>query len=404
MTEREGLCSAGNPMSLPEMFEGDLLVDDRDATVVHYRRHGSTPAAQQTCDAAVPGLASWRAGRQAWAGSQHRKLSRASPAYTEGPLFEHRIGAVPDEALNIVDRIGWAPGLTGANRVFIGHRYGGRQRLTPDVEDLLRTTADDMLATAPFGFDVEPAEIRYLTHRRPDGTEPNDAHIHSDVYDAWRRWVNLVMYFTDPAEYEGGDLIIVPTGERLRPGRGDAVLIRGDVDHRVEPLTAGARTTFTAAAGEPRWWIDPRDELEAADLDERCRVLDRLFAAGTLDRAALRRGVTLAWTAPYPQEELPVDRWVAMFRAAGFVSDHAGNKQPTRPLEVFRACDPGRERRMTWTASWPTVEWFRREYDRAEVWQATVPPEAVLAVLGTWPATEIVVDPAALEDLEQVDG
>jgi ABC transporter len=90
--------SSRHPSSPPCSLESDLLVDDGDATLVHFRRHGSPPEAQRYCDAAVPGLASWQAGRRAWGGMQVRKHSSAIPAYTEGPLYEHRRGVVPDDS------------------------------------------------------------------------------------------------------------------------------------------------------------------------------------------------------------------------------------------------------------------------------------------------------------------
>lgn len=391
-------------MSLPAHFESDYLVDDGDAFALHFRRHGSAPTAQELTDITVPGLVSWRAGRQLWAGSQHRK-HMAGPAYDcDTPLFEHRPGVVPDDVLDIVDGIGWAPGLVGANRLMMG-RYAEGDRLVPRVERRLTSLCDQIAATAPFRFSTEPAEVVYLTHRKPGTHDDHDNHTHADdAYDPFRRWLSLILYFSSSDDYEGGDLVIEPTGERLRPDRGDAVLLRGDVQHRVEPVTAGARSTLTAHIAEPRWWVEPRDEIEAADPDERCRVLDRLFTEGRLDRAALRRGVALAWSdCHYPEEQLPADRWVALWRAAGYVSDWVGNWRPTQPVRLFRASDPGWERRLTWTSNRAAAEWFQVEFDRAELWRAVVPAEDVLAWFGAGGGFEVVVDPAALSDLERVE-
>jgi hypothetical protein len=54
----------------------------------------------------------------------------------------------------------------------------------------------------------------------------------------------------------------------------DVVMIRRDVVQRVEPLTAGGTHDVHCAVAETRWWIDPAEEIEAADPHERCRVVD----------------------------------------------------------------------------------------------------------------------------------
>ena len=406
MSDRAGLPSLGVPVTPTVMFESDLLVDDDDAIIVHFRRHGSLAESQRFCDAAVPGLSSWRAGRQVWGGAQHRKfMSGGPPQYSEPPLFVHRRGVIPADVLDVVDQLEWAPALTGSHRLMLGDRWSSMQpqRLIPAAEELLTRTADELLAGSPFGFEVEPASVVSIAHRRPDGSDgPDsstyDSHVHEDGgFDEWRRWATAVLYFTAADEYEGGDLLIVPTGERLRPGRGDAVLIRGDVPHQVSPLVSGARTALTAAAAEPRWWIAPRDEIEAADPDERCRVVDRLWTEGRLTIPALRRGLSLAWGAcHWPEEQLPGNRWVAMFKAAGYISGHAGNATPAMPLAVYRACDPGRAKRLTWTMSMDHVRLFQSRFDRAEVWRAVVPPAAVLARFGEG-SVEVVVDPSCFD-------
>ena len=64
--------------------------------------------------------------------------------------------------------------------------------------------------------------------------------------------VSCTLFIADPTDYDGGELVIVDTGERLRPDRGDVMLIRGDVDHMVTPLTAGYRVTMNGFKAEAR--------------------------------------------------------------------------------------------------------------------------------------------------------
>src|SRR5687767_9973876 len=103
----------------------------------------------------------------------------------------------------------------------------------------------------------------------------------------------------------------------------------------------------------------------------------------------------------WPEEELPAARWLELFHEAGFVAT-GGHQPPTTPLTLYRACDPGRERRLTWALTADVARWFAREHGRAELWRAEARPEAVVAMFGFQPAVEVVVDPVRLQDLERL--
>ena len=81
-------------------------------------------------------------------------------------------------------------------------------------------------ATNSYGSHVDQA-IRYL----PGGVQ----RVRTDI--------SCTLFLSDPADYEGGDLVIADTyGEqRVRLAAGDLVIYPGTSVHRVEPVTRGAR-------------------------------------------------------------------------------------------------------------------------------------------------------------------
>lgn len=55
--------------------------------------------------------------------------------------------------------------------------------------------------------------------------------------------VSCTLFFADPGDYDGGELVVEDTfgGQRVKLPAGDAVLYPGTSVHRVEPVTRGAR-------------------------------------------------------------------------------------------------------------------------------------------------------------------
>jgi PKHD-type hydroxylase len=53
--------------------------------------------------------------------------------------------------------------------------------------------------------------------------------------------LSATLFLSDPAEYDGGELVIDDIGQRLKLPAGDMVLYSGTSVHRVEPVTRGAR-------------------------------------------------------------------------------------------------------------------------------------------------------------------
>lgn len=81
-------------------------------------------------------------------------------------------------------------------------------------------------ATNTYGDHVDQA-VRYL----PGGVQ----RVRTDI--------SCTLFLSDPADYDGGDLVIADTyGEqRVKLAAGDLILYPGTSVHRVEPVTRGAR-------------------------------------------------------------------------------------------------------------------------------------------------------------------
>src|SRR5215469_9380283 len=90
--------------------------------------------------------------------------------------------------------------------------------------------------------------------------------------------LSATVFLSDPAEYDGGELVIGGAGEerRVKLSAGDMVLYSGGTVHRVEPVTRGARLAAF-------FWVQSmvRDETRRSilfDLDNTLQQLGRTGA------------------------------------------------------------------------------------------------------------------------------
>lgn len=122
----------------------------------------------------------------------------------------------------------------------------------------------------------------------------------------------------------------------------------------------------------------------------------------------LRRAITQVWrTAEWPERVLGKSTWVEMFRTTGFVCDDPDRGQPNEPLRAYRGTTWGRRRGMAWTedpdqAAWFAARWNTWGTGHAIVFETTVDPAAVLALIGMPDGgneSEVVVDPTLLPPL-----
>lgn len=247
--------SCASARDLPEsnmraLAASERAVPEGDGIAFHYSAMiVGLPADQAAVrDRAQPGVVSWETGRRLWAAGV-RSL-HAEVRY-DGPPYVHLKKVIPAGLLAAVDHYQWTPDG--------GEQFADWDRLPgEEILDLSRRLTDGH----PWGFaTTEPFFEFYLLAR----TAPQDGlHNHADGnLDPARRWLGLVGYFTDPGDYEGADLIVTATGERLQPERGDVLLFRGDIEHSLTPLTAGRRVVLTAFKGEPRPALLPRGDRKS---------------------------------------------------------------------------------------------------------------------------------------------
>lgn len=89
-----------------------------------------------------------------------------------------------------------------------------------------------------------PLFNRYSGESNHYGNHIDGAVLHSRADDAWVRTdVSCTLFFSQPDEYDGGELVVQDTyGEqRIKLPAGDAVLYPGTSLHQVTPVTRGAR-------------------------------------------------------------------------------------------------------------------------------------------------------------------
>ncbi len=136
------------------------------------------------------------------------------------------------------------------------------------------------------------------------------------------------------------------------------------------------------------------------------RVLYDAWATGKISARDLRSMIADVWLrTDQAAQVIDAQRWVGMFRAAGFVSQPTHLLAPTRPLTVYRGAPEHRSRAMAWTLSAETGGHSRLRCERlgemAFVYTTTVQPEAVLALFASRAEHEVVVDPEALGTIER---
>lgn len=64
----------------------------------------------------------------------------------------------------------------------------------------------------------------------------------------------------------------------------------------------------------------------------------------------------------WPECMIGADRWVPMFRAAGFLRVPTNLTVPSGPLDLYRGASPDRSRGMAWSLSAAEAEQFRKRH------------------------------------------
>lgn len=134
------------------------------------------------------------------------------------------------------------------------------------------------------------------------------------------------------------------------------------------------------------------------------------WTAGEITVAGLRDLLPDAWaySDPSPETVIGALAWVVMFRATGLLLRPTNHPALDNPLTIYRGALPDRRGGMAWTTQQTKAEQFRVRRERAErvpafVFRATVQLDAVLGAFNTRGEYEIVVDPAFLDHIDQLD-
>lgn len=94
---------------------------------------------------------------------------------------------------------------------------------------------------------------------------------------------------------------------------------------------------------------------------------------------------------------------VKLFKETGFLTDIPGLREPVE-CEVFRGCLSAHKRGISWTLDKSRAEWFAKRLNRGKgrVYRTIVNPKAQLAAFNGRGEQEILVNPRALKDLEEM--
>lgn len=125
--------------------------------------------------------------------------------------------------------------------------------------EAIRGEIDAALRKNPiFAAAVQPKLIQLLVNRYGEG-QSYGAHVDDAFMNGRRTDVALTVFLSDPADYDGGELVIEgPSGEqRVKLPAGAAIVYPATTIHRVEPVTRGVRL---ACVG----WVESRIRDSAA--------------------------------------------------------------------------------------------------------------------------------------------
>jgi hypothetical protein len=163
-------------------------------------------------------------------------------------------------------------------------------------------------------------------------------------------------------------------------------------------------------------WTSLVNELGFGVSNEQSLLLSRLW--DILPDKQRPTAIAYAWTGADPPEQiLPTDEWLKMFRAVGYIDDaHLGTHIQdgylgTPPAQITLWRGGVRKTGMSWTADRKRAEWFQhRRYDHVsdwnpgKLWTATISADHVLAHFHVLrPEDEYVVDPAGLHPVEVLE-
>jgi hypothetical protein len=189
-----------------------------------------------------------------------------------------------------------------------------------------------------------------------------------------------------------------PQGWDIRPWAG--------IRHARSRLVRGLARCDLVASPEEYWQLSlTADELlAAATCRGRAEAPQCLYSAWhdrLLTSEVLPFVIGGVWSvAEYPQDSLPRRFWLEMFRVADYTAGSRPAERPSASVILWRGCQPGRQRRMSWTSDRAVAERFARAGIRGRlpgiVYRTDARPSALLCANTSRNESEVVVDPREL--------
>lgn len=207
-----------------------------------------------------------------------------------------RIGGVlaPEEIAAIartLDHAGFEDGRRTAGWHARQVKRNEQASASPAVEGSLAKVRQALLANEVFVAAARPRSfVKLLVSRYAPGMNYG-AHVDDAVMDAQRTDLSFTLFLADPAEYDGGELVIEDTLEdrRIRLAAGELILYPSGTLHRVDPVTRGRRLamvgwvrSFVREPGQREILFDLELALrDVFERDAKSPLFDRLVKTRT---------------------------------------------------------------------------------------------------------------------------
>jgi PKHD-type hydroxylase len=106
-----------------------------------------------------------------------------------------------------------------------------------------------------FRFDLSYIEPLQLTEYNENYSGFYSKHVDSGYDKNMNRKLSFVLFLSDPADYEGGELLLYNSATPLKPDaiKGNIVFFPSYVLHEVTPVTKGVRNTLVGWISGPRF-------------------------------------------------------------------------------------------------------------------------------------------------------
>jgi PKHD-type hydroxylase len=177
----------------------------------------------------------------------------------------------------LADDAPWVDGRTSAGTQALSHKRNQQLAQTSDAASALRPLVLAALQRDALFFSValprkifNPLFNRYSGDSNFYGAHVDVAVLRSQATGEWvRSDLSCTVFFSDPEEYDGGELLIAGPGgdQRIKLPAGDAILYPGSTVHQVTPVTRGARIASFFWVQSMVRSIEQRQLLFAMDMD-----------------------------------------------------------------------------------------------------------------------------------------